>query len=337
MELGYALSSEEHSPQDLVQHARRAEETGFEFALISDHYHPWVSAQGNSPFVWAVLGGIAQVTTRLRIGTGVTCPTIRIHPAIVAHAAATVAAMLPGRFFLGVGSGEALNEHILGDPWPALSIRLEYLEEAVAAMRQLWEGGNQSFYGQYYTIENAHLFTLPEEPVPVYVATSGPESAELAGAIGDAMITTSADAKTVKAFEEAGGQGKDKYGQMTVCWAKTEAEARQTTFKLWPTGAMQGALTTNLPLTEHFDEAAKMVREEDVAKHVVCGPDPERHLAKIREYVEAGLTHVYVHQIGPDQEGFFQFYEREIRPRLGEVSQPARSGQKQNGKKERSR
>src|ERR687883_157173 len=185
VELGYALSSEEHTPNDLVRYARRAEEVGFAFALISDHYHPWLDQQGQSPFVWSVVGAIAHATQRLRLGTGVTCPTMRIHPAIVAQAAATAAAMMPGRFFLGVGTGENLNEHILGDRWPEADVRREMLEEAVEVIRLLWQGGQRSHHGRHYTVENARVYTLPETPPPIIVAASGPKAAELAGRIGD--------------------------------------------------------------------------------------------------------------------------------------------------------
>jgi G6PDH family F420-dependent oxidoreductase len=213
MQLGYALSSEEHAPNDLVRYARLAEDTGFDFALISDHFHPWIDQQGHSPFVWSVIGGIAQATERLRLGTGVTCPTIRTHPAIIAHAAATAAAMMPGRFFLGVGTGENLNEHILGDRWPPVDVRQEMLDEAVDVIRLLWQGGEKSFYGSYYIVENARLYTLPEELPPIYVAASGPSSAALAGLIGDGLITTSPNANVAEAFRVGGGEGKPMYGQ----------------------------------------------------------------------------------------------------------------------------
>src|SRR5512143_669201 len=189
-ELGYAFSSEEHRPNDLVRYARMAEEAGFTFGLISDHFHPWLDKQGNSPFVWSVLGGIAQVTQRLRVGTGVTCPTIRIHPAIIAQAAATIGAMMPGRFFLGVGTGENLNEHILGDKWPPVEIRQEMLTEAVSVIRLLWKGGMQSHRGTYYVVENARIYTLPDKLPDIYVAAAGPKSAEVAGRIGDGLIST---------------------------------------------------------------------------------------------------------------------------------------------------
>jgi coenzyme F420-dependent glucose-6-phosphate dehydrogenase len=315
-EIGYALSSEEHRPNDLVRYARQAEEAGFMFALISDHYHPWIDRQGQSPFVWNVLGGIAQATGRLRVGTGVTCPLMRIHPAIIAQAAATTAAMMPGRFFLGVGTGENLNEHILGDHWPPADERREMLEEAVEVIRLLWQGGLQSFQGAHYTVENARLYTLPDEPPPIIVAAAGPESAELAGRIGDGLISTAPEAELREKFEAAGGRGKPCYGQVHVCWAADEATARRTAFEQWPTTAIKGELGQELALPRYFEQAAGMLREEDVAKLIVCGPDPERHLAEIRKFAEAGFDYVYVHQVGPDQEGFFRFYEREILSKL---------------------
>ena len=191
LQVGYALSAEEHTPLALVENARRAEEAGFEFALVSDHFHPWVDEQGHSPFVWSVLGGIALATEKLRIGTGVTCPLIRIHPAILAQAAATAAAMLPGRFFFGVGTGENLNEHVLGDRWPPTFVRREMLREAIEIMRELWRGDLTSHRGPHYTVENARLYTLPDEPIEVMVAAGGPEAAELAGEVGDGLVIDS--------------------------------------------------------------------------------------------------------------------------------------------------
>ena len=314
--IGYAISSEEHHPNDIVQHARMAEEAGFGFSLISDHYHPWVSKQGHSPFVWGVIGGIAQATQRLQLGTGVTCPLVRIHPAIIAQAAATVAAMMPGRFFLGVGTGENLNEHIFGDRWPETEVRLEMLEEAKAVMRLCWQVGNQIHRGLHYTVQNARLYTLPEQPIPVMVAAAGPSSAQLAGRIGDGFVGTSPERDVIEAFERSGGAGKPRYGQMTVCWADDEASARKTAHEVWPTGALPGELSQELPTPAHFEQAAQLVTEDAVAEEVVCGPDPEQHAAKVQEYVDAGYDHVYVHQVGPDQEGFIRFYQREILPRF---------------------
>src|ERR1051325_8578293 len=224
-ELGFAFSSEDHPPQELVRQAHAAEEAGFTFALASDHFHPWIDAQGNSPFVWSVLGGMAQVTERLRIGTGVTCPTIRIHPAIVAQAAATCACMLPGRFFLGVGTGENLNEHVLGDRWPLPDERLARLEEAVDAIRLLWQGGEQTRHGRYYTIEHARVYTLPDRPIEVYVAAAQQNAAELAGRIGDGLISTAPDDGVTDAFVRAGGAGRPKLGLMPCAYDAAEARA----------------------------------------------------------------------------------------------------------------
>jgi coenzyme F420-dependent glucose-6-phosphate dehydrogenase len=316
MEIGYKLSSEEHSPAALVQQARRAEQAGFTFAMISDHYHPWTDRQGQSPFVWTIIGGVAQATERLRIGTGVTCPTMRVHPAIVAQAAATAAAMLPGRFMLGLGTGELLNEHILGQQWPPSARRREMLEEAVGIIRLLWEGGSQTHYGRFYTVENARIYTLPEELPPILIAASGSRSAELAGRIGDGLVSTGPDSELVSAFETAGGSGKPRYAEMTVCWARSEAEARRTAHEWWPLAGMHGELSAELPVPAHFEQVAGMVTEEEVAREVICGPDVGRHIERIRKYAEAGFHHVWVHQVGPDQDGFFDFYQQEVLPEL---------------------
>lgn len=320
IELGYALSSEEHTPNDLVKHAVRAEEIGFSYALISDHFHPWVDKQGQNPLVWSVLGGIAAQTKKIRMGTGVTCPMIRIHPAIIAQAAATVACMMPGRFFLGVGTGENLNEHILGDKWPPVDTRLEMLEEAVDVMRTLWQGGLQSYSGQFYEVENARLYTLPDEPIEVYVAAKGEKAALLAGQIGDGFINTSPEAEPVKTFEQSGGQGKPKIAQMTVCWAKDEQTAKNTALEWWPNGALKGQLSQELALMSHFEQATQDATADQVAEKVVCGPDPEKYLDMLNQYAEAGYDHIYLHQVGPDQEGFFKFYEKELAPRWEKIA-----------------
>jgi len=317
MEIGYWLSSEEHASNDLVRYARQAEEIGFTFVQISDHYHPWIDRQGYSPFIWAVIGGIAHATDRLQLQTAVTCPIMRIHPAIIAQAAATVATMMPGRFQLGVGTGENLNEHILGEHWPPIETRQAMLEEAIEVIRLLWEGGLQSHEGQYYTVENARLYTLPDEPPPILMAASGSNSAELAGRIGDGLISTGPDAELVDAFEGAGGKGKPRYGKVAVCWAETEAEARRTAYEIWPlAGLSAGALSTELALPSYFEQAVEMVTDDQVAEQVICEADPERYVAAIQEYAEAGFDHVSLHQIGPDQAGFFKFYQREVSPRL---------------------
>ena len=316
MELGYAFSSEEHGPLDLVRHARAAEEAGFGFGLISDHFHPWIPRQGHSPFVWSVIGGIAGATERFRLGTGVTCPLIRIHPAIVAQAAATSAAFMPGRFFLGVGTGENLNEHVLGDRWPAPDERIEMLEEAVEVIRLLWRGGTQTHRGKHYTVDHACIYTLPEEPPPIYVAASAPNAAELAGRLGDGLIAVQPDEEIVQTFERAGGAGKPKVGMVHVCWAESAEEALQTAHELWPTSGLEGPLNQELALPEYFAAAAEGVTEEDIAEAVPHGPDPEPMLEEIRAYAEAGFTHAYVHQIGPDQQGFLNFAQRELLPHV---------------------
>ncbi|MGD9890201.1 MAG: TIGR03557 family F420-dependent LLM class oxidoreductase [Dehalococcoidia bacterium] len=331
VELGYHVSSEEHGPNDLICYAQRAEQSGFGFALISDHYHPWIDRQGHSPFVWAVIGAIAQATERLRLGTAVTCPILRLHPAIVAQAAATAAALLPGRFFLGVGTGENLNEHVLGQHWPPADVRREMLEDAVTILRLLWRGGTQSHRGRYFTVEEACIYTLPDEPPPIYVAAGGRGGATFAGRIGDGLISVVPKADVIEAFAAAGGAGKPRYAQVHVCWAEDEATARRTAHEWWPVAGLEGAPITELRLPRHFEQAVKPVREEDVAERVVCGPDPARHLAAIRTFADAGYDHVAVHQIGPDQEGFFRFYEREILPQFAQSSRhPTRTGKGTN-------
>ncbi|HEV7886305.1 MAG TPA: TIGR03557 family F420-dependent LLM class oxidoreductase [Acidimicrobiales bacterium] len=315
IQLGYTLSSEEHPPRDLVDFAVRAEELGFEFLGVSDHFHPWTEEQGQSPFVWGVAGAIAQATSRIRLGTGVTCPTVRIHPTIVAQAAATAEALMPGRFFLGVGSGEALNEHIHGDRWPPAEIRLAMLEEAVEVIRTLWEGGTVNHHGEHYTVEDARLFTLPESPPPLIVAAAGKKAAELAGRVGDGFWGVAPKAEVIAAFEGAGGDGP-RYGQVHVCWAADEAEARKTAHTVWPNAGITGQLSQDLPTPRHFEQAAEMVTEDMVAEAVVCGPDVDRHVEQVKAYADAGYDHVYLHQVGRDQHGFFGFWERELAPAL---------------------
>jgi G6PDH family F420-dependent oxidoreductase len=314
IKLGYSLSSEEWDAPSLVAFAERAERAGFSFAGISDHFHPWVDAQGNSPFVWGVLGAIAARTGRLQLLTGVTCPTQRIHPAIVAQAAATAAQLMPGRFSLGVGTGENLNEHVTGERWPSTVERQDRLAEAIEVIRGLWEGDLTSHRGEYYRVENARIYSMPDEPPPLLVAVAGERSVELAAEHGDGIIGTSPIAESVDQFRKEGGGGKPTYGQLHVCWAADEAEARKTAHRIWPNAAITGGYMLEMTTPERFEEAAGNVREDDVAEAVVCGPDPDRHRAAIQEYVDAGYERVYVHQIGDDQEGFFDFYEREVLP-----------------------
>jgi coenzyme F420-dependent glucose-6-phosphate dehydrogenase len=314
-DFGYWLSSEEHAPRDLVANAARAEELGFSFAMISDHFHPWIDAQGHSPFVWSVIGGIAARTERLEVATGVTCPLIRIHPAIVAHAAATCGAMLPGRFTLGIGTGENLNEHVLGDRWPAPDERIGMLEEAIEVLRLLWQGGEQTHRGRHYTVDHARLYTLPDEPIPIAVAASKPDAADLAGRIGDALVAVSPDEKVVASYREGGGDGR-LYGQIRICWAEDEEEAKETAFRLWRHSGLGGTLNQELPRPSDFDAVAESVTKEMATEGVPCGPDPGPVLAEVEKWTEAGFDRITFHQIGGDQEGFFRFWERELRPRL---------------------
>jgi coenzyme F420-dependent glucose-6-phosphate dehydrogenase len=314
MELGYALSSEEHSPSDLVRNTRLAEEAGFTFGLISDHIHPWVDKQGHSGFVWSVLGGIAQATERFRIGTGVTCPMIRTHPAIVAHAAATVACLMPGRFFLGVGTGENLNEHVTGAKWPAPDERLEMLEESVTVIRKLWEGGYQTHRGKHYTVENARIFDLPDDKIELAVAAMQPQAAELAGRIGDSLVNVAPKEEIIEKFEQGGGKGKPKYGQVTVCWAKSKEDAKKTAFEIWPNALVEGSASQELPLPSNFEELVEGREADELEGTLTMGPDPDEFLEELKEYEDAGYTHAYIHQIGPDQAAFLDFAKRELLP-----------------------
>lgn len=316
-ELGYALSSEEHDPRHLVRWAQRAEEVGFRFALISDHYHPWIDQQGQSPFVWCVIGAIAEATTTLRIGTGVTCPILRLHPAIVAQAAATAAVMLPERFFLGVGSGENLNEHVIGEGWPEPDVRHEMLEEAIDVLRLLWQGGEQSHRGMYFIVDQARLYTLPAEPPPLLLAAGSERAAALAGLAGDGLIGTAPDAELIRSFAAAGGRHKPRYGQVTVCHAGSVEDARRIAHRWWPNTALAGNLNWELKTPGLIEHAVARLREEEIEESIVCGADPRRHAEAIQRFVDAGYDHVYVHQVGPDQEGFFRFYQEKVLPEFG--------------------
>jgi coenzyme F420-dependent glucose-6-phosphate dehydrogenase len=320
VELGYKLSSEEHPASDLVGYARRAEEAGFGYAVVSDHFHPWTHRQGQSPFVWAVLGAIAQVTTRMRIGTAVTAPIRRTPPYLVAQAAATVATLMPGRFFLGVGSGENLNEHVTGEWWPPSEVRREMLEEAVDVIRKLWEGGTVEHLGKHFTVDNARIYSLPEEPPAIIFAASGEPGAELAGRVGDGLIGIEASAELVQAFARAGGAGKPCHGEMAVCVAADRDEAVRIAHAQWAApGATPPRLSAKLRVAADFQAVADLVTKEQIAEKVVCGADADEHLARIEEFAEVGFDHVFVHQVGDDQETFFRFYEDEILPRVGEL------------------
>jgi G6PDH family F420-dependent oxidoreductase len=317
-QLGYWLSSEEHPPRTLVELAVQAEGHGFTTAMISDHFHPWVSAQGQAPFVWGVLGAIAHATTTLEVGTGVTAPIQRLHPVIVAQAAATATSLMPGRFFLGLGTGERLNEHITGEHWPTAGVRRSMLEEAVGVIRRLFEGGDVNHRGDHFVVEHAQLFSLPDEPPPLYVAASGKRSAALAGRIADGLIGVAPKPDVIDAFEANGGAGKHRFGQVHVCvdGEGDDRSARRTAHRLWPNGALSGTVLTELPRTTEFEQVAELVTEDQVADKVICGNDVDRHLEAITAFAAAGFDRVYVHQVGPDQDAFFRFYRDEVVPRL---------------------
>ncbi len=311
--LGIFLSSEERSAPELVREARSAEQAGFELGWISDHFHPWNDEQGESPFVWSVLGAISQVTPGMAWQTAVTCPTIRIHPAIVAQAAATVATLMPGRFRLGVGTGEALNEHILGDGWPRPALLLEMLEEAVEVMRVLWTGDEVSHRGRHYTVDRARLYSLPETPPEVLVSAFHPEALELAARIGDGFVTTKPDADSCRRYRELGGRGPTQ-ASYKCCYGPDGAQAVATAHRLWANSALPGSSAQILPTPHDFEEASQIVTPEMVAENVPCGPDPAEHIAKMQEYIDAGFDEVYVGHIGPGHDEFVQFYAREVLP-----------------------
>ncbi len=314
-DIGVFLSSEEHGPAALVAQAQMAEEAGFRSVLISDHFHPWIDRQGESPFVWSVIGAIAA-TTGLRVTTGVTCPTVRVHPAIVAQAAATSQLLLEGRFSLGVGSGEALNEHILGHRWPPAPTRLQMLEEAVGVLRELWQGGIVNHHGRFYTVENARIYSCPEQPPPVIVSAFGPQALTMAARIGDGFITTTPDGEAVRSYRAQGGMGR-LVGAVKVCWNEDTAAARRMAHTVWPTEGLPGQLNQELPMPAHFEQASSLVTEGMVAGQVPCGPDPQPYLDAIQAYRDVGFDQLYINQIGPDQAGFFEFYNKHLRAHLG--------------------
>lgn len=312
--LGYTLSAEELAPQLLVENARKAEEAGFDFLSISDHYFPWVDAQGQSPFVWSVLGAISGVTSEVSVMTGVTCPIMRIHPVILAQASATTATLFQGRFMFGVGTGENLNEHVVGLGWPNINTRLEMLREAVKLIRELWSGKLIDIQGAYFTADQARIYTLPDSPPPVLVAGTGSKSAELAGQIGDGLVSTAPQLDVVKEFADSGGEGKPVFGQVTVCYDTDEQRAKETAAEFWPNAAISGQASQELPMPLHFEQLSKDVTPDKMAEQVVCGPDKEAHKQQIQQYIDAGFTHIYIHQIGPNQDAFMQFYQKEIFP-----------------------
>ena len=313
MKIGYFLSCEERAPKELVTLAKRAQDAGFHALWISDHYHPWNDAQGHSAFVWSVIGALSEAVD-LPVTTGVTCPTMRIHPAIIAQAAATSSVLLDGRFNLGVGSGEALNEHIIGKHWPEADVRLEMLEEAVDVMRHLWQGGQRSHRGRHYTVENARVYDLPDAPPPVLVSGFGPKAIKLAARIGDGYVTMSPDKDAIELYRSEGGKGPVHSGTK-VCFMEDEDAARDAVMRLWPNEALPGELAQVLPTPAHFEQACELVTPDKLVTPV--GPDIEVHVESLRQYEQAGIDELFVQQIGPDTDAFFTRWASEVLPRFG--------------------
>ena len=323
MKIGYFLSCEEYSPSELVQQARLAEEAGFESLWISDHFHPWNDEQGESPLVWSMIGAISQVCS-LPITTAVTCPTVRTHPAIVAQAAATSAVLTGGAFILGVGSGEALNEHVVGAAWPSTEVRLEMLEEAVDVMRELWSGEFVNHRGRFYTVDSARIYTLPVEPPPIYISGFGPKAAELAGRIGDGYITTQPDTDLIETFRKSGGAGKPMHAGYKVCWGTDDETCVRTAHRIWANEGLPGELAQTLPSPKHFEQASTLVTEDSTRDSIAYGSDVDRHVDAFRPYADAGFDAIHISQIGGAEketniEGFFAFYRDEVLPRLREL------------------
>jgi G6PDH family F420-dependent oxidoreductase len=310
---GYFLSCEEYSPADLISQARMAEQAGFDSLWISDHFHPWLDEQGQSGFVWSLIGALSQATS-LPVTTAVTCPLQRQHPAIVAQAAATSALLTGNRFALGVGTGEALNEHVLGDRWPSAEERLEMLEEAVSVIRQLLGGGLVTHTGRHYTVDTARLYSVPDQPPPIYMSGFGDKAIHVAARIADGYMSVQPNRDFVRLYREAGGGDRPVQGGLKVCWGQDEGQARKTMHRLWPTEVIPGEALQLLPLPRHFGQVAELVSEDMVS--APCGPDPDAHLAGVRAYTEAGFDEVYIGQVGGNCEGFFEFYARQVLPRL---------------------
>ncbi|GIF38134.1 TIGR03557 family F420-dependent LLM class oxidoreductase [Actinoplanes xinjiangensis] len=315
MRLGYKLAAEAFDPKELVRQAIRAEEAGFDFVEISDHYHPWLDVQGHSPFAWNVLSAIAVQTSRLGLATGVTCPTVRYHPAIIAQAAATLAILSDGRFTLGVGSGERLNEHVVGQGFGSVRERHERLREALDIINLLWQGGYRSYEGKYLQLEDARVFDLPETPPTIAVAAGGTAAAELAATHGTGLFATEPRADLVETFTGKGGRGP-KYAEMPVAWAPTEKEAVAEAHRTTRWAVTGWKVMAELPNPVNFEAASATVTEDDIRGFLTAGPDPEPYVARFREYTDAGFDHIVLMNTGPDPDGFLDFFAKELRGRL---------------------
>jgi G6PDH family F420-dependent oxidoreductase len=315
VEVGLLLSSEEYTPHELVDQAMRAERAGFHGLSISDHFHPWLAAQGQSSFVWTMIGAISQVSP-LPICTFVVCPIMRVHPVILAQAAATSAVLTGGKFILGVGTGEALNESIMGEAWPPAPIRRDMLREAVALMRELWRGEVVTHEGDFYTVHHARIYTRPENPPPVYLSGLGSKSTKLAGRIADGFISSEPSADAVASFRAQGGAGKPTVGGAKACFDTDEQQAIRVAYARWRTSGLPGELGQVLPTPEHFEQGSKLVPPDAIAEQIACGPDPKRHLDQIEQYRQAGFDEIYVAPVGPKYAEMIEFYRTEILPQV---------------------
>ena len=316
--IGYTMMCEQAGPKQLVRDVALAEEAGFDFAVISDHYFPWLDSQGHSPYAWSVLGAAAQATDHIPLMTYVTCPTRRYHPAVVAQKAATMQLLSDGRFTLGLGAGENLNEHIVGGQWPLAPVRHEMLEEAVEIIRALWAGGYVTYRGKYFDIEDAKVWDLPERAPQIGIACSGPESCRLAGEHADVMLATQPKPELGEMFDDAGGAGKPRVGQIALVYDTDEQAAVKRGMDQFRHFTGGWRVNAELPLPASFDEAAQTVREEDITSLMPCGPDVQRHVGGIRDYAAAGgFTHVALIQVGADsQHDFMKWAAVELLPAL---------------------
>jgi G6PDH family F420-dependent oxidoreductase len=320
MKLGYMMMCEQAPPKQLLRDLVRAEALGFDFSTTSDHYFPWLEEQGHSPYAWAVLGAAAQATERIPLMTFVTAPTMRYHPAVVAQKAATVAVLSDERFTLGLGAGENLNEHVIGEGWPSADVRQTMFEEAVEIIDSLFEGKYVTYRGEYVHTYRAKLYDLPENRVPMAIAGAGKRSLELAAEYGDALVAVQPDPNLAARFDEKAGAGKPKYGQVPVCYGPDEKEAREYAARMWGWALPGWAVLSELPGPTNFAAYTPLVRPEDVADKVPCGPDPEPYVEAVRRYRDAGFTHAAIVQIGGErQDAFFDFAEKELLPALREL------------------
>lgn len=316
MQIGYKLAAEGYGPAELVRQAVLAERAGFDFVEISDHYHPWLDNQGHSPFAWSVLGAIAARTERIGLATGVTCPTVRYHPAIIAQAAATLALLSEGRFTLGVGSGERLNEHVVGRGFPdSVRVRHEMLREALEIIRLLWQGGYRSYEGRHLRLEDARVFDLPSSPPLLAVAAGGEQAARIAAELGDGLFATEAREDLVRHYRDAGGGGP-RYVEVPMAWAPDEATAVRAALETSRWALTGWKVMSELPNPVNFAAASATVREEDIREHFACGPDPARYIEVVRPFVEAGYDRLVMQNAGPDPDGFIEFFRTELDDRI---------------------